>query len=95
MPTMAARAFGADEAERLQQLEEPLREREFLREWARYEATSKRDGHGLGARAGSGRDGDGEKGWVVDLDAGPHAGAAVALELPARALRCWSWSEPG
>jgi 4'-phosphopantetheinyl transferase len=92
---LARRAFGASEAERLQQLDEQLREREFLRRWARHEAASKRDGHGLGARAGGDGGDRGGEGWVVDLDAGPRAGAAVALELPAQVLRCWSWSEPG
>ncbi len=87
---LARRTFGTDEAERLRQLQEPLREHEFLRGWARHEAASKRDGGGLGRRAF----GSEENGWIADLDAGPRAGAAVALERPARELRCWSWSEP-
>jgi hypothetical protein len=85
---VARRAFGPGEARRLEGLAPPIREREFLRAWARYEAELKCRGTGIGVvDTGTG----GGAPWIAQLDVGSHAAAAVALEHPARDLRCWEW----
>jgi 4'-phosphopantetheinyl transferase len=86
---IAARAIGAQEAERLRALDPALRRREFLRAWARHEATLKCLGVGIGAARATG---DGRTPWVAQLELGDEdAGAAVAAERPPRELRCWNW----
>jgi 4'-phosphopantetheinyl transferase len=47
---IAARAFGREEAMRLQGLQPDIREREFLRAWVRHEAALKCLGTGIGGR---------------------------------------------
>lgn len=86
--TLARRAFGKREAERLQVLPVRLREAEFLRLWTRYEAELKCLGIGIGERPQLGGDR-----WVLDLDLKhreqlPLAAAVVAARAP-RALRLW------
>jgi 4'-phosphopantetheinyl transferase len=62
---LAARALGAEEAERLAALDPSEREAEFLRGWARHEARIK-----CGVEAP----------WIVELDVGPGAAAALAVQ---------------
>jgi 4'-phosphopantetheinyl transferase len=71
---VAARAFGRDELERLQALPPAEREGEFLRLWVRHEAALKCRGDRLGAPPKF----DGLS--MHDLEVGPGAAAAVALE---------------
>jgi 4'-phosphopantetheinyl transferase len=85
---IAARAIGAAEATRLQALDPGLRRREFLRAWARHEATLKCLGVGIGAARGAS---DGRTPWIAQLELGDDAGAAVAAERAPRELRCWDW----
>jgi 4'-phosphopantetheinyl transferase len=85
---LAARAFGADETARLQQLEPGERQQEFLRAWVRHEAALKCLGTGIWAR---GEPDPEHEPWITDLDLGPGATGAVALETPPQELRCWTW----
>jgi 4'-phosphopantetheinyl transferase len=92
---VAARLLGAAEARRLQELDPATREREFLRLWVRHEAELKLRGRGIagtgtGIAAGVLRAG-GRMPWIAELDVGSRAAGAVALEQPARELRCWDW----
>jgi 4'-phosphopantetheinyl transferase len=84
---LAARAFGPAQARRLAALDPAARESEFLRAWTRHEAVLKRRGTGIdGGRADTGGT------WIGELDVGPGAAAAVALDAPPSDLRCWEWS---
>jgi|GEM_PF-403183 4'-phosphopantetheinyl transferase len=86
---IARRSLGAVEAARIESLDPAERQREFLRSWTRHEAASKCLGTGIFAAD----DGAGERPrWVVDLDVGPTAAAALAAEHPAGALSCWEWT---
>jgi 4'-phosphopantetheinyl transferase superfamily len=86
---IAARAIGADEAERLRALDPSLRRREFLRTWARHEAALKCLGLGIGAARGTT---DGRRPWIAQLELGEDAaGAAVAAVRAPGELRCWEW----
>jgi hypothetical protein len=87
--TLAARAFGAGEAGRLAALEPTVREREFLRAWARHEAILKCRGTGIAAAAARG---PGPEPWLAELDVGEHAAAAIAAEHAPRELCCWRWA---
>jgi 4'-phosphopantetheinyl transferase len=82
---IAARAIGADEAERLQALDPAHRRQEFLRAWARHEAQLKCLGVGIGGARARRRP------WIAQLEVREDAGAAVAAERPPRELRCWEW----
>jgi 4'-phosphopantetheinyl transferase len=73
---LAARAFGPEEAARLAALDPAQRQAEFLRAWARYEARLK-----CGA----------ESPWIVELDVGPGAAAALAVERGPCAVRRREW----
>jgi 4'-phosphopantetheinyl transferase len=85
---IAARMLGANEAQRLQALDQPSRQREFLRAWTRHEAELKCLGVGIGeAKA----ERTGGETWAVELELGPTAGAAVATERRASELLCWDW----
>jgi 4'-phosphopantetheinyl transferase len=86
---VAARAFGAAEARRLGELDPAIREREFLRAWVRHEAELKCRGTGIGGAGAAGTSGRGP--WIAELEVGPRAAGAVALECPPRELRCWDW----
>jgi 4'-phosphopantetheinyl transferase len=90
---LARRVFGEHEAQRLSLVEPARREREFLRAWSFHEAELKRLGTGIGASA------DDEAGtdpasapWVVELNAGSAAAAALALGRRPGELRRWSWA---
>lgn len=85
---IATRMLGADEAQRLQALDQPSRQREFLRAWTRHEAEVKCLGVGIGeAKA----ERTGGETWAVELELGPAAGAAVATERRPSELLCWDW----
>jgi 4'-phosphopantetheinyl transferase len=79
---LASRVFGAATARRLERLDAPAREREFLRLWTRREATIKLHG-------GNGN-GTGEP-CITELDIGAQAAAAVATAEPPRELSCWQY----
>ena len=88
---IATRTFGPAEARRLEGLQPDLREREFLRAWVRAEAELKCRGTGIG---GVSADANGRESWIAELDVGPRAAAAVALEQPPHELRCFQWHAP-
>ncbi len=93
---LASRAFGPDCARRLAALDPEARRLEFLRAWVRHEAVLKCRGSGLlatrradvtGSIAASGP----SEPWVSELDLGPLALAAVAVEGGPRELRHRDW----
>jgi len=85
---IARRILGEAEAERLRALDEPRREREFLRAWVRWEAALKCTGTGIGgAGTASGRPAP----WIHELDIGPPGAAALAVMDGPVAVRCWRW----
>jgi 4'-phosphopantetheinyl transferase len=87
---LARRAFGDDEARRLEALDPATRARELLRLWTRHEALLKCQGTGIAGALplGAGRPAP----WVVELDApAPGAAAALALDGPPCELRCFEW----
>jgi 4'-phosphopantetheinyl transferase len=99
---VAHRTLGRTTAERLAGLDPATRRLEFLRAWARHEATLKCLGLGIGgvgigeSRAdviGEQRaDADVPELWVSELELGDlDAAAAVAAERRPRALSCWQW----
>jgi 4'-phosphopantetheinyl transferase len=89
---LAERAFGPTQVRRLESLEPPIRAREFLRTWVRHEAELKCRGIGIGSGQRNARVTDM---WVVELDVGTPAAAAVALAQAPLELRCWEWhAEP-
>lgn len=91
---LARQVLGDEDARRVERLSPPDRQREFLRLWTRYEAELKCRGLGIGADR-SGR--DDEPVWIadLDLDLGPDAAAAVALEgAAAPILRLWRGDVP-
>jgi 4'-phosphopantetheinyl transferase len=90
--TLARRALGDEAARYLGDLSTKSREEEFLRLWTRHEAELKRRGTGIGgkARAHATATGTGSSAvtvavaphaspWIVELDVGPRAAAALAL----------------
>jgi 4'-phosphopantetheinyl transferase len=83
---LAGRAFGAEEAKRLAELDPRSREREFLRAWVRHEAALKLLGTGIGGRRAAQT-----PPWIGDLEIGPGAAAAVALDAEPSELRCRRW----
>jgi len=88
---LAARMFGAAEAQRLGKLERGRRAGELLHAWALHEATLKCLGTGIGGTRSSPPDSLAEL-WTATLDVGPGAAAAVAAQgAHARELRCWDW----
>jgi 4'-phosphopantetheinyl transferase len=92
---LARRAFGEAEADRLGALQPVARERELLRLWTRHEAELKRRGAGIGAaRAEDQADGEAHAApWVVELDVGARAVAALAAERGAAGeLHLWEWA---
>jgi 4'-phosphopantetheinyl transferase len=86
---IAARTFGPAEARRLEELDQPTREREFLRAWVRHEAELKCLGVGIGGAHEI--DARQPRPWIAQLDVGPQGAAAVAVQKPPRELRCWDW----
>jgi 4'-phosphopantetheinyl transferase len=99
---LARRAFGEHEAQRLTLVAPERREREFLRAWTRHEAELKRLGTGLGVgRREDERLGGGAAKQtahqhaarsIVELDVGPRAAAALALERSPNELQLWGWT---
>jgi 4'-phosphopantetheinyl transferase len=93
---IAARLLGSREGRRLSELTPTEREREFLRAWARHEATVKCHGSGISGGADA-RTSDATEGvararlWVAELDVGAGAAGAVALEQEPLEMRCWSY----
>lgn len=87
-PALAARAFGAAEARRLQALDPAARRCEFLRAWTRHEATLKCRGTGIAAGA---VDAHAHPLWIAELEIGGQAAGAVAVQGRVRELRCWDW----
>ena len=91
-PAIAARALGAQEGRRLAGLRPPEREPEFLRAWARVEATLKCAGAGLWARGrangGAARRSHGRQPWVIELAVGGRAAAALAVQTRPQEVRC-------
>jgi 4'-phosphopantetheinyl transferase len=92
---LAERAFGAVAARHLRELDAPARQREFLRIWVRHEAALKCLGSGLiaTARAGAGAD-EREALWIEDLEVGPGAAAALAVQGAPLQLRLREWPAP-
>jgi 4'-phosphopantetheinyl transferase len=89
---VAERAMGPATAKRLGRLEGVTREREFLREWVRHEATLKCLGTGLG---GGDTDALGRRPWVVELNLGRWSttgvvGAVATMGEPGE-VRCSEW----
>lgn len=76
---LAERTFGLAVAQRLSKLDGQARRREFLRLWVRHEAALKCLGVGL-AGAGAGARADTAKLWIADIELGPDAAAALALQ---------------
>jgi 4'-phosphopantetheinyl transferase len=85
---IARRILGDAQAERLQALDPPRREHEFLRAWVRWEAILKCRGTGIG---GAGATHDGPEPWVHELEIAPPGAAALAAEGGPLAVRRWSW----
>jgi 4'-phosphopantetheinyl transferase len=95
---IAARLLGSREGHRLSELAPAEREREFLRLWARREATLKCRGGGIGGGADprvsdAAEDAASAGLWVAELEMGIGAEGAVALEHHPREVRCWSYGE--
>jgi phosphopantetheinyl transferase len=89
---IAGRAFGARESQRLRALPPSVRECEFLRAWVKREAVLKCRGTvGGGIRAsGSAR---AREPRIAQLDLGPLALGAVALERRGLQMRYWAYRE--
>lgn len=88
---VAGRALGPSEARRLEGLDPATRQGEFLRAWVRHEAVLKYRGTGIGGGSAAPCSVDP---WVVELDVGSHAAAALALERAPHELRCWDLADP-
>ncbi len=84
---IAARLFGSAEAERLGALDPAAREREFLRLWTRHEAAVKCAGVGIGRAVAEPADAGL---WIAELEMGPRAAGAVAVQRAPSELRCWT-----
>lgn len=92
---LARRTFGEQEARRLLALHPAARELKFLRLWTRHEAELKRRGTGIGAASAADRVDEEarEQPWIVELDVGARAAAALAVERGSAAeLRLWEWA---
>ena len=86
---IAARVLGRDQARRLARLDPEARTREFLRAWVVHEATVKCRGTGLATPA---QDSFAAELWTAQMDVGPQAAAAVAIEGGRCELALWEWS---
>ena len=67
---------------------------EFLRAWVAREAAGKCRGTGLGRGTGLAKSRGApsqEELWTAELDVGPDAAGAVAVEGGPCELRCWEW----
>jgi 4'-phosphopantetheinyl transferase len=86
---LAGRAFGPDEARRLEELDPATRKWEFLRLWVRHEAELKCRETGLGGA--DAEDASAGELWIAELEVGARAAAAVALSAAPHELRLWDW----
>jgi 4'-phosphopantetheinyl transferase len=80
---LAEHVFAPEVVKRLRALESPARQREFLREWVRHEARLKCLGVGLTGAGSIAATGSPEL-WESELDVGPDAVAAVAVQMEPR-----------
>lgn len=85
---IARRILGDEQADRLAALDEPTREREFLRAWVRWEAVLKCRGTGIG---GADDPTTASDPWVCELDVEPPAAAALAVTAGPVVVRCLQW----
>jgi 4'-phosphopantetheinyl transferase len=85
---IAARAFGRDDARRLEGLGPAERERVFLRAWVRHEAELKYRGTGIVGGSAFSRE---RQPRIAELPVGHGAAAAVAVERSPFDLCCWDW----
>lgn len=85
---IARRVLGEAEAQWLEALDPPAREREFLRVWVRWEAVLKCRGTGIG---GAEQPHGGPDPWVAELPIAPPAAAALAVEGGPCAVHTWAW----
>jgi 4'-phosphopantetheinyl transferase len=85
-PAVATRAFGQGDW-RIARLDPQAAEREFLREWTRYEAVLKCKGAGVGEGANCGT----RPQQFVELDVEALGAAAIVLAAPRCDVRCWDW----
>jgi 4'-phosphopantetheinyl transferase len=85
---LEARALGPSHAESLRSLAPSGRPREFLRRWVRHEAAMKYRGTGVGAS--SAIEADSHAPCILELPLSVGF-AALALDGPPQALRCWDW----
>jgi len=88
---VAARVLGRDQARRLARpdLDPQARTREFLRAWVTHEAAVKCRGTRLAMPSRPPLAGEL---WTAELDVGPQARAAVAVDAAGPCeLRCWDW----
>lgn len=79
-PAIAARVLGGAQAQRLAELDGEERTREFLRAWTMREAEVKCLGTGLTSMPVEDQAPAGGL-WSTELDVGPRASAALAVEL--------------
>jgi 4'-phosphopantetheinyl transferase len=86
---IAERVLGQEQARRLADLDPQARTREFLRAWVVREALAKCHGTGLGTAPHG--DLPAANLWTSELDAGPDAIAAVAVDGGRCELRYWAW----
>jgi phosphopantetheinyl transferase len=89
---IARRILGDEAAARLARLAASERQREFLRAWVRWEAVLKCRGTGIG---GADDAPTGPEPWVAQLDVGPPAAAALAVEHGPCTVRCFQWATAG
>lgn len=102
---IARRMLGDEQARRLEALAGQERRVEFLRAWTRWEARIKCLGIGIGGaaqearRQAQGQEQEKEHAsekealWIVDLDVGEGAIAALAVQgEDGCEVRCWEWS---
>jgi 4'-phosphopantetheinyl transferase len=85
---VAERVLGSEQAQRLAGLNSHARAREFLRAWVAHEAIVKCLGLGLATPLEGSPPADL---WTAEVDAGPGAAAAIAVEGRQCELRCWDW----
>ena len=88
---VAARVLGRDQARQLARLDlDPeARTREFLRAWVTHEAAVKCRGTGLATPS---QGPPAAELWTAELDVGPQAAAAVAVDAAGPCeLCCWEW----
>jgi 4'-phosphopantetheinyl transferase len=90
---VARRIFGETEAARLAALDPITRRHEFLRAWVRHEAVVKCLGTGIGGYRVE--DPPEDPPWLVELDVGSGAVAAVAVSGGPCEVRCWEWPSAG